>query len=129
MTVLGPPGLSCGGAELDLGAPQQQAVLMLLLARSGSFVRVGELVDGLWGYRAPATGEAVIRTYIFRIRRVFSAHGLASAIRSQAGGLFRVDLPVRRLRARLDRRSTVAVAKSALGDRAVGAAPAGFVRP
>ncbi|MCF6421816.1 BTAD domain-containing putative transcriptional regulator [Amycolatopsis tucumanensis] len=85
-TILGPPGLRCGDAELELGAPQQQAVLMLLLSRSGSFVRIGELIDGLWGDRAPATGEAVIRTYISRIRRVLSEHGLGSAIRSQSGG-------------------------------------------
>ncbi|GAA0636257.1 hypothetical protein GCM10010174_67390 [Kutzneria viridogrisea] len=85
-TILGPPGLSCGDAELDLGAPQQQAVLMLLLSRSGSFVRSGELLDGLWGDRAPATGEAVIRTYISRIRRLLSEHGLGWAIRSQSGG-------------------------------------------
>ncbi|MGP3963185.1 BTAD domain-containing putative transcriptional regulator [Nonomuraea sp. 3N208] len=85
-TVLGPPGLHCGETRLDLGAPQQQAVLMLLLANSGSFVRIGELVDGLWGERAPSTGEAVIRTYISRIRRLLSEHGLGSAIISQSGG-------------------------------------------
>ncbi|WP_276615474.1 BTAD domain-containing putative transcriptional regulator [Nonomuraea basaltis] len=85
-TVLGPPGLHCGETRLDLGAPQQQAVLMLLLANSGSLVRIGELVDGLWGERAPATGEAVIRTYISRIRRLLAEHGLGSAISSQSGG-------------------------------------------
>ncbi|WP_346157090.1 BTAD domain-containing putative transcriptional regulator [Nonomuraea recticatena] len=85
-TVLGPPGLHCGETRPDLGAPQQQAVLMSLLANSGSFVRIGELVDGLWGERAPATGEAVIRTYISRIRRLLSKHGLGSAIISQSGG-------------------------------------------
>ncbi|MGI5285451.1 BTAD domain-containing putative transcriptional regulator [Nonomuraea polychroma] len=85
-TVLGPPGLDCGDTRLDLGAPQQQAVLMVLLANSGNFVRIGELIDGLWGERAPATGEAVIRTYISRIRRLLSAHGLDSAISSQSGG-------------------------------------------
>jgi DNA-binding SARP family transcriptional activator len=85
-TILGPPGLACGDAQLDLGAPQQQAVLMLLLTSSGSYVRVGGLIDGLWGDRAPATGEAVIRTYISRIRRLLSEHGLGSAIRSQSGG-------------------------------------------
>ncbi|MEV0701969.1 BTAD domain-containing putative transcriptional regulator [Saccharopolyspora sp. NPDC050389] len=85
-TVLGPPGLDCFGTELDLGSPQQQAVLMLLLANNGRFVQVGELIDGLWGDRAPVTGEAVIRTYISRLRRMLSGHGLGSAIRSQAGG-------------------------------------------
>lgn len=59
---------------------------MVLLANSGSFVRIGELVDGLWGERAPATGEAVIRTYISRIRRSLGEHGLGSAIRSRSGG-------------------------------------------
>ncbi|GAA2846203.1 hypothetical protein GCM10010517_02860 [Streptosporangium fragile] len=47
---------------------------------------IGELVDGLWGEQAPATGEAVIRTYVSRIRRLLAAHGLDSAISSQSGG-------------------------------------------
>ncbi|MEV0233737.1 BTAD domain-containing putative transcriptional regulator [Nonomuraea sp. NPDC050786] len=85
-TVLGPPGLTCGDTRLDLGTPQQQAVLMLLLANSGSYVRMDELVDGLWGEHAPASGGAVIRTYISRIRRLLSEHGPGSAITSQAGG-------------------------------------------
>ncbi|MFF4622671.1 BTAD domain-containing putative transcriptional regulator [Nonomuraea jabiensis] len=84
-TVLGPPGLYRGETRLDLGAPQQQAVLMLLLVNSGSFVRMGELITGVWGDRAPATGEAVIRTYISRIRRLLSECGLESAISSRSG--------------------------------------------
>ncbi|UMP05279.1 BTAD domain-containing putative transcriptional regulator [Amycolatopsis sp. EV170708-02-1] len=89
-TVLGPPGFTSGGTRLDLGSPQQQAVLMLLLANAGSFVRTGELIDGLWGERAPATGEAVIRTYISRLRRLLSLQGLGSAIVSRSGG-YRLD--------------------------------------
>ncbi|GGL04504.1 hypothetical protein GCM10007964_53320 [Sphaerisporangium melleum] len=85
-TILGPPGLICGDTWLDLGGPQQQAVLMLLLANGGGFVRIGELIDGLWGDQAPATGEAVIRTYVSRIRRLLAEHGLCGAISSQAGG-------------------------------------------
>ncbi|MEV7553197.1 BTAD domain-containing putative transcriptional regulator [Amycolatopsis sp. NPDC089917] len=85
-TVLGPPGFTSGGTRLDLGSPQQQAVLMLLLANAGSFVRTGELIDGLWGERAPVTGEAVIRTYISRLRRLLSLQGLGSAIISRSGG-------------------------------------------
>ncbi|MBP2702614.1 AAA family ATPase [Microbispora sp. RL4-1S] len=90
-TVLGPPGLECGGARVDLGTPQQQAVLTLLLANAGSVVQLGELVDGLWGERAPATGEAVIRTYVSRIRRLLSEHGHDSAISSHSGG-YMLDL-------------------------------------
>ncbi|WP_206068171.1 BTAD domain-containing putative transcriptional regulator [Nonomuraea composti] len=96
-TILGPPGLCCGATRLDLGTPQQQAVLMLLLANSGSYVRISEVIDGLWGEHAPATGEAVVRTYISRIRRLLSAQGLDAAITSRSGGymldpaLFAVD--------------------------------------
>ncbi|MFJ4102983.1 BTAD domain-containing putative transcriptional regulator [Amycolatopsis japonica] len=89
-TVLGPPGFTSGGTRLDLGSPQQQAVLTLLLGNAGSFVRTGELIDGLWGERAPATGEAVIRTYISRLRRLLSLQGLGSAIVSRSGG-YRLD--------------------------------------
>ncbi|MFI7130317.1 BTAD domain-containing putative transcriptional regulator [Nonomuraea sp. NPDC050153] len=71
---------------MDLGAPQQQAVLMLLLVNSGRFVQMGELISGVWGDQAPATGEAVIRTYISRIRRLLAEHGLGSAISSRSGG-------------------------------------------
>ncbi|GAA2852092.1 BTAD domain-containing putative transcriptional regulator [Nonomuraea rubra] len=85
-TILGPPGLACGDTRLDLGTPQQQAVLLLLLANSGSFVRIGEVIDGLWGEHAPATGEAVVRTYVSRIRRLLSAHGLDAVISSRSGG-------------------------------------------
>ncbi|WP_410579846.1 BTAD domain-containing putative transcriptional regulator [Amycolatopsis sp. lyj-108] len=89
-TVLGPPGFTSGGTRLDLGSPQQQAVLMSLIANAGSFVRTGELIDGLWGERAPATGEAVIRTYISRLRRLLALQGLGSAIISRSGG-YRLD--------------------------------------
>ena len=89
-TILGPPGLTRGHTRLDLGTPQQQAVLLALLRGSGSYVRMGELIDGLWGEHAPASGEAVIRTYISRIRRLLSAHGLGCAIRSRSGG-YRLD--------------------------------------
>ncbi|UOX91168.1 winged helix-turn-helix domain-containing protein [Amycolatopsis sp. FBCC-B4732] len=87
LTVLGPPGAVDGdGTGLDLGSPQQQAVLLALLAGGGRFVPTGELIDGLWGERAPATGEAVVRTYISRLRRVLAGHGLGAAIHSRAGG-------------------------------------------
>ncbi|MGC4940030.1 BTAD domain-containing putative transcriptional regulator [Kribbella sp. DT2] len=70
LTLLGPPGLRAGNDELDLGSPQQQAVLTMLWATNGSFVSSAALVDGLWGEHAPPTGETVVRTYISRLRRV-----------------------------------------------------------
>jgi DNA-binding SARP family transcriptional activator len=85
-TVLGPPTLSRGGVQVDLGAPQQQAVLMMLLVHRGTFVPSTDLADGLWGDRAPASGETVIRTYISRLRRLLSEQGVSATINHRSGG-------------------------------------------
>ncbi|MEU7870281.1 hypothetical protein [Dactylosporangium sp. NPDC049140] len=47
--VLGPVRAWRGAAEVDLGAPQQRALLALLLVRAGEPVGLGEIVDVLWG--------------------------------------------------------------------------------
>ncbi|MFI5735052.1 BTAD domain-containing putative transcriptional regulator [Kribbella sp. NPDC051587] len=73
-----------GDEILDLGSPQQQAVLIMLLAGGGNFVRSADLVDGLWGEHAPATSETVIRTYISRLRRLLSTDD-KSVITFQSG--------------------------------------------
>ncbi|MEV6282792.1 AfsR/SARP family transcriptional regulator [Kribbella sp. NPDC051770] len=70
LALLGPPELHRDGEPLDLGSPQQQAVLMMLLAADGGFVTSAALADGLWGEHAPPTGDTVIRTYVSRLRRV-----------------------------------------------------------
>jgi DNA-binding SARP family transcriptional activator/Tfp pilus assembly protein PilF len=56
--------------ELELGSPQQRAVLALLLLRRGRAVGVGELVDGIWGADPPAAAVSVLRTYVSRLRRL-----------------------------------------------------------
>ncbi|MFS8097889.1 hypothetical protein LFM09_12180 [Lentzea alba] len=67
--VLGPPRLVLDGTSVDLGSPQQQAVLMMLITGPK---RTGELVDGLWGGAAPPAADGVIRTYLCRLRRILS---------------------------------------------------------
>jgi DNA-binding SARP family transcriptional activator len=64
----------CGGTRVDLGGPQQQAVLMLLLTKDN--VRTDELVRGLWGGSPPPAAEGVVRTYLCRLRRLLSRCGL-----------------------------------------------------
>ncbi|MFF5553865.1 AfsR/SARP family transcriptional regulator [Streptomyces olivaceoviridis] len=60
-----------GETELDVGTPQQQAVLAHLLLRGGNPVPLEGLVAAIWGTEAPPTGPAVVRTYISRLRRTF----------------------------------------------------------
>jgi DNA-binding SARP family transcriptional activator len=67
--VLGPLRARRDGVELDLGSPQQKAVLAVLLLARGRHVAVETLIDALWSERAPLTAAGTIRNYISRLRR------------------------------------------------------------
>ncbi|MGH3209146.1 MAG: BTAD domain-containing putative transcriptional regulator [Trebonia sp.] len=67
--LLGPVRAWRGSAELELGSPQQRAVLAALLLARGRHVSVDALIEGLWGERPPRTASGTVRTYVFRLRR------------------------------------------------------------
>ncbi|WP_329121371.1 AfsR/SARP family transcriptional regulator [Streptomyces sp. NBC_01465] len=66
--VLGPALAERHGAPLALGAPQQQALLVVLLLNEGRPVSTAELLDALWGERPPARAVGILRTYVSRLR-------------------------------------------------------------
>ncbi|WP_234386868.1 AfsR/SARP family transcriptional regulator, partial [Streptomyces scabiei] len=68
--VLGPLRVRRSGTELDLGFPQQRALLALLVVRAGRPVPAGEIVDVLWPERAPASARNVVRRYAGSLRRL-----------------------------------------------------------
>jgi DNA-binding SARP family transcriptional activator/tetratricopeptide (TPR) repeat protein len=68
--VLGPIRAWLGEQELDLGSPQQRAVLAALLLRRGRPVPLAELLDAVWGEEQPAASVSVLRTYVSRLRKV-----------------------------------------------------------
>jgi DNA-binding SARP family transcriptional activator/tetratricopeptide (TPR) repeat protein len=74
-TLLGPVRAWRGETELALGSAQQRAVLVALLLRGNTHVSVGGLVQSLWGDNAPRSAESVIRTYIYRLRRILQPDG------------------------------------------------------
>ena len=67
--VLGPVRAWHGDAELDLGSPQQRAVLAMLLLARGRQVSVDGLIDGLWDGDVPRSAAGTVRTYVSRLRR------------------------------------------------------------
>ena len=83
--VLGPVRAWQGETELDLGQPQQRAVLTALLLREGAQVGLADLVDGVWGDQAPASAARLIRIYVYRLRSVLGRAG-PSGISSVGGG-------------------------------------------
>ncbi|MEV4343075.1 BTAD domain-containing putative transcriptional regulator [Actinoplanes sp. NPDC049596] len=69
-TVLGPVRAWRGGTDLDLGGRQQRLVLALLLARAGTVVGLGELVDAIWEQDPPTSAVNVVHRYIGTLRRL-----------------------------------------------------------
>ncbi|TQJ87734.1 BTAD domain-containing putative transcriptional regulator [Streptomyces sp. SLBN-31] len=69
-SVLGPVRAWHADRELDLGSPQQRAVLAALLLRRGHPVSLAELVDAVWGVEPPTAAVSVLRTYVSRLRKV-----------------------------------------------------------
>ncbi|MEU0430604.1 BTAD domain-containing putative transcriptional regulator [Streptomyces sp. NPDC006290] len=67
--VLGPVRAWRGDQEVDVGSPQQRAVLAALLLRRGRPVMLGELLDAVWGEEPPAAAVSVVRTYVSRLRK------------------------------------------------------------
>jgi DNA-binding SARP family transcriptional activator len=67
--VLGPVRGWHGDTELDLGSPQQRAVLAMLLLARGRQVSLDGLVDGLWEGDVPRSAVGTVRTYVSRLRR------------------------------------------------------------
>ncbi|MEU5538796.1 BTAD domain-containing putative transcriptional regulator [Streptomyces sp. NPDC020362] len=54
---------------IHVGSPQQQAMLAVLLLRSGRAASMPELIDGVWGEEPPHSAAAMMRTYAWRLRR------------------------------------------------------------
>ncbi|MFJ3671068.1 BTAD domain-containing putative transcriptional regulator [Streptomyces sp. NPDC090106] len=87
-SVLGPVRAWRGEAEVELGPPQQRAVLVVLLLAEGSQVPAGRLVDAVWGPAAPASALTIVRGYIHRLRKSLGPGGDTSStmIRSTGDG-------------------------------------------
>jgi DNA-binding SARP family transcriptional activator len=71
--VLGPVRGWLGETELELGSPQQRAVLAMLLLAHGRQVPLGVLIDGLWERDVPRSAVGTVRTYVSRLRRLLEA--------------------------------------------------------
>jgi DNA-binding SARP family transcriptional activator len=120
-SVLGPVRAWHGGTEIGLGSPQQKAVLAALLLRAGSQVPLHQLIDALWSDEPPSSAAQVIRTYVYRLRRVLTVDGEPPLIDS-AGTGYVMHLPDGELDLAEFRRHTAAAgAAHATGDLSAAA--------
>ena len=68
--VLGPLEARREGDPIELGRPQQRAVLAVLLTQPNQTVPLDRLVDLLWGENPPSRAAAVVQGHISTLRRV-----------------------------------------------------------
>ena len=87
-TLLGPVRAWQGHTAVDVGTPQQQAVLAILLLRARRPVDLDELVDGVWGGDPPRTAVGTVRTYASRLRA-----GLGDAVLRTVGRGYLLAVP------------------------------------
>lgn len=69
--LLGPVRAWRADDELDLGPPQQRAVLTLMLARVGRSTSLEDLIDLLWSHDPPRSAATVVHKYLGNLRRLF----------------------------------------------------------
>jgi DNA-binding SARP family transcriptional activator len=81
-----------GESQLDLGTPQQRAVLVFLLLREGRAASTEEIADALWGEQAPRSARSVVRTYISRLRIVLSASEKGEEVIGSSGSGYAIGL-------------------------------------
>ena len=72
--------------ELDLGTPQQRALLAVLLLAGGRQVSMDALVEALWGPEPPRAAVGAVRTYVHRLRRRFEPDGKGKMIETAGDG-------------------------------------------
>jgi DNA-binding SARP family transcriptional activator len=84
--VLGPVRAWRGDREIDLGSPQQRAILAILLLQEGAPASPDRLIAAIWGDAAPRAAVGMIRSYVSRLRHVLNPGNSAAVIESAGGG-------------------------------------------
>jgi predicted ATPase/DNA-binding SARP family transcriptional activator len=77
--MLGPLEVASAAGPVEIGAPKQRALLVLLALRAGRVVAVEELIGGLWGDEPPRTAVKTLQTYVSGLRRALPDGAVSSA--------------------------------------------------
>lgn len=76
ITVLGAVTAVSDGAELALGGPRRRSVLAVLALSHPRPCTVDDLVDRLWGERAPASVRNAVQVNVTTLRKLLRGHGV-----------------------------------------------------
>ena len=91
--VLGSPRVLVSGDVLQCGGPQQQKLLVLLVASANQSISVDRLIDEVWGGEPPASARHLVQVYVSRLRSLFKRNGGSAEIRREGQG-YSLQVPV-----------------------------------
>ncbi|MBB4688343.1 AfsR/SARP family transcriptional regulator [Amycolatopsis jiangsuensis] len=120
VSLLGPVRVRDGETEIDLGPAGRRSLFALLALRTGTTVRLDELIDGLWGETAPKTAEGIVYTYVSALRKALEprrARGSAPRVLTGTRAGYALRLPADAIDAcRFEAAEGQARRRSAAGD-------------
>ena len=67
--ILGPLEVLDDGRTVDIGAAKQRALLAVLLLNANRVVSNDQLIEALWGERAPETAQKALQVYVSQLRK------------------------------------------------------------
>ncbi len=92
-SVLGPVRAWQGDKELNLGSPQQRAVLGALLLHEGRAITCDALIAAIWGQDPPLRALSTLRTYAYRLRKVLEADRSRPGVVVSVGTGYAMSVP------------------------------------
>jgi DNA-binding SARP family transcriptional activator len=82
--VLGPVEVWDGESHLEVGGPQQRALLALMLLNAGYTLPINRLVDELWGDAPPETAVKGVQVLVSQLRKALGEELIATRSRGYA---------------------------------------------
>ena len=67
--MLGPLEVERDGALIDVGAPKERALLLVLLLNANTVVSTDRIVGALWGDPPPASAAKLVQHYVAQLRK------------------------------------------------------------
>ncbi|BCY10353.1 SARP family transcriptional regulator [Actinoplanes sp. L3-i22] len=89
--MLGPPEVWDGDRLVQLGGPQQRAVLALLLVQVNQVVSTERICERLWGDQAPAAARSLVQGCVAKLRRALRDGPHDPLVTRPPGYLLRLD--------------------------------------